>query len=388
VYTFITFNASASIDIDGTIVEYTWVFGDGIMSSGMYTNHYYSSPETYTVTLIVVDNRGDSNTSSTQVMISEGAGTPTNNPPDAVLYATETTILIGDSIDFNASESSDSDGTIVEYTWDFDDETHDSGMRVTHTYPNYGSYNVTLSVIDDDGAKDTMVLTINVTPVTPNGYLHFEEVELGKFEGYFMDEFSIPTYFSEVEMIIFDDSLSQSASQDPMVPGATLQITGGLNCTYDDEDSNGMINEIEMVTIYDGDVNDTIRFIYKPTGGVIAEYTLLVDTDAPTGAMDFTETSPGNYTGGIVSLSRSVFIIRVNMTITDDSLGQSESQDPIDSGITLQVPGGVSCTYTDTNANDKIDAGDVITISGGAQDDMFRLIYNPTGESIATFVLP
>jgi PKD repeat protein len=386
VYTSITFNASTSTDSDGTIVEYTWNFGDGIKESGMYSNHYYSTTGTFTVILTVVDNEGASNTSSTQVFISEGGGTPTNNPPEAVIFASETTILIENYIDFNASESSDSDGTIVEYTWHFGDGIHDSGMHVTHFFPVYGSYNVTLSIIDDDGAKDTLVITINVTPVTPTGYLHFEEVEVGKFEGYFLDDLHHPAYFSEVEMIIIDDSQAQSKSQDPMIPGTTLQITGGMNCTYDDEDSNGMINERETITIYGGDVNDIIRFIYKPTQEVIAEYYLL--SEAPTGAMDFTETSSGNYTGGIISLSRSVFILRVNMTITDDSLGQSASQDPIDSGVTLQVPGGVNCSYTDTNLNGKIDAGDVITISGGAQDDMFRLIYIPTGETITTFVIP
>jgi PKD repeat protein len=338
------------------------------------------------VILTVVDNEGATNTSSTQVMVSEGAGTPTNNPPDASLYASETSIVYGESIDFNSSESTDSDGTIVEYTWDFGDGTHDSGMRVAHTYPDYGNFNVTLSVIDDDGAKDTLVITISVTPQTPRGSLRFDEVELGKFEGYFVDEIGNPTHFSEVEMIIIDNSLTQSASQDPMTPGTTLQIFGGLNCTYDDEDGNDMIGEFETITIYDGDVNDVIRFIFKPTGGVIDEYTLLSDT--PTGALSFSDTSPENYTGSFVSLSNSVLLSRVNMTLTDNSLGQSESQDPINDGIALEVPGGVNCTYMDVNVNEKIDAGDVITIRGAATDDILRFIYIPTGGTIATFVIP
>jgi PKD repeat protein len=388
VYTYIYFNGSDSTDPDGTIVEFTWNFGDGEMASGMYSNHFYTSIGTYIVILTVVDNEEANNISSVEITVTGGGGPLPNHPPDAIIYVSETTIEIRESIDFNASESTDSDGTIVEYIWDFGDGTYDSGMRVTYTYPNYGTFNVTLGVIDDEGAEDTQVITIIVTPVTPIGFLHFDEVELGKFLGYFVDEFESPTYFSEVEMIIIDNSLSQSASQDPMNPGTALQILGGLNCTYDDENSNGMINEQETITIYDGDMNDIIRFIYKPTGGVIAEYTLLVYSDTPTGSLDFTETSTGNYTGGFVSLSKSVFLSRVNMTITDDSLGQSASQDPLNSGITLQVPGGVNCTYTDTNGNDKIDAGDIITISGGAKDDVLRFIYIPTGGTIAPFVIP
>jgi PKD repeat protein len=383
-YTYINLNGSASYDSDGTIAEYTWDLGDGTKDSGRYSSHFYSSTGTFTVVLTVVDNEGMTNMTSLEITVTEGGGPLPNYPPEAEIYASKTNIIIGNSIDFNASESTDSDGTIVEYTWDFGDGTHDSGMRVTYDYLNYGSFNVTLEVVDEDGAKDTQVITIIVTPQTPRGSLRFDEVELGKFEGYFIDEIN-PTYFSEVEMIIIDDSQSQSASQDPMNPDTTLQILGGLNCTYDDENSNGMINEFETITIYDGDINDVIRFVFKPTGGVIAEYTLL--TDAPTGALSFSQGSPGNYTGGFISLSKAVLLPRVKMNITDESLALSIEQEPIDSGVTLQVPGGINITYTDTNVNGKIDAGDPISLKGAAAGDVIKFIYIPTGQVIAQFII-
>jgi len=53
-----TFNAGASRDADGTIATYAWVFGDGGSASAISPTHTYRAPGTYTITLIVTDNRG------------------------------------------------------------------------------------------------------------------------------------------------------------------------------------------------------------------------------------------------------------------------------------------------------------------------------------------
>jgi PKD repeat protein len=54
----ITFDASASIDHDGTIEKYQWAFGDGQEGEGETITHIYSSADNYTVTLRVVDDHG------------------------------------------------------------------------------------------------------------------------------------------------------------------------------------------------------------------------------------------------------------------------------------------------------------------------------------------
>lgn len=56
---------------------------------------------------------------------------------------------------FDASGSLDSDGTIVDYAWDFGDGTLGSGESTTHSYSQPGTYTVTLTVTDDDGAPDS-----------------------------------------------------------------------------------------------------------------------------------------------------------------------------------------------------------------------------------------
>ena len=58
-----------------------------------------------------------------------------NLPPVASFTTSSTNISIGDTVTFNASASQDSDGSIVEYSWDFgDNSTQGTGKTTTHTY--------------------------------------------------------------------------------------------------------------------------------------------------------------------------------------------------------------------------------------------------------------
>jgi PKD repeat protein len=70
---------------------------------------------------------------------------------------------------FDASASSDVDGAITAYQWDFGDGTQAAGMNVRHQFAQSGSYPVTLTVTDDTGlpnntATDTVMVTVNQAP--------------------------------------------------------------------------------------------------------------------------------------------------------------------------------------------------------------------------------
>jgi hypothetical protein len=66
------------------------------------------------------------------------------------------------SVTFNGSSSFDPDGYITQWHWDFGDDTNGAGETITHTYPSSNSYNVTLTVIDNDGTNNSTTKKITV----------------------------------------------------------------------------------------------------------------------------------------------------------------------------------------------------------------------------------
>ena len=99
-----------------------------------------------------------------------GGGLPVVNvAPVADASLSEIAGIVGESVDFDGSESYDSDGTITDYSWDFGDGETDSGETTTHTYESEGIYSVELTVEDNLGATDstTFDVTISAKPNTP-----------------------------------------------------------------------------------------------------------------------------------------------------------------------------------------------------------------------------
>jgi len=73
-------------------------------------------------------------------------------------------------VSFDGTGSSDMDGTIDAYFWDFGDDTNGTTATATHTYPTTGTYLVTLTVTDNGGATDTDMISVFVVtpPVIPD----------------------------------------------------------------------------------------------------------------------------------------------------------------------------------------------------------------------------
>jgi len=144
---------SSSSDPDGTISAYSWTFGDGGTSTAQNPSRTYATAGTFTVTLTVTDNQGATNAVSHTVTV-----TAPNQPPVAAFSSS----CSGLSCSFT-STSSDPDGTISAYSWTFGDGGTSTAQNPSHTYGAGGTATVTLIVTDNQGATNTVSLTLTVT---------------------------------------------------------------------------------------------------------------------------------------------------------------------------------------------------------------------------------
>jgi len=159
----IYFDASESTDPDGFVEFYRWNFGDGSSEIlAKQPSHIYPSNGEYTVTLTVIDDNGTSDTESTTVTI---AGNPNIHPTANAggPYAAKTNTLVI----FSAVNSTDPDGAIVNYTWDFGDGYTGYGVSPTHGYSSQGSYLVILTVSDDAGGSSSGQASVTITEPEP-----------------------------------------------------------------------------------------------------------------------------------------------------------------------------------------------------------------------------
>ncbi len=155
----ITFDGSGSRDPDGFISSWSWNFGDGTTGAGERVDKQYAREGVFTVTLTVTDNEGAKGTDTAIVTVG-------NLYPVADAGADRRATRIA-AVTFDGSASSDPDGSIASFAWDFGDGITATGAVVTHTYAALGAFTATLTVTDDDGysASDTVKVTVdNLAP--------------------------------------------------------------------------------------------------------------------------------------------------------------------------------------------------------------------------------
>lgn len=103
-----------------------------------------------------------------------------NNPPVADASNSQLIGAVDEELRFDATKSFDSDGVIVNYSWDFDDGTFGYGSQIKHSYHEEGNYQVSLQVRDDFGStnKDIIQIAIvqqNLPPSKPS----FDGITMG-----------------------------------------------------------------------------------------------------------------------------------------------------------------------------------------------------------------
>ncbi len=157
------FDGSASKDIGGKIVSWYWDFGDGNSATGMTAEHAYRKSGQYAVKLTIkTDTVSECNTVTAE-------NTVVVNAPPLAAAGEDKFVGTDEIVIFDGSGSSDPDGSIVSYEWNFGDGETASGVQARHLYRNGGQYPVTLKVTDDTGVKnnqaeDRLRVTVNSRP--------------------------------------------------------------------------------------------------------------------------------------------------------------------------------------------------------------------------------
>ncbi len=136
---------------NATLTSWNWSFGDGNYSNLQNCSHNYSNMGTFNVTLTVTDSANKSANVTKQVETFSTA-------PISSFTVNSSIILVNKTLTLN-STSFDVDGSIVNTTWYFGDNTTGYGANITHTYNKSGFYTVSLYATDDDNS------TANITKI-------------------------------------------------------------------------------------------------------------------------------------------------------------------------------------------------------------------------------
>jgi len=163
----VTLDGSASSDPDGDPKTFAWTqtSGPAVMLTGADTAKPTFTPTViaiYSFQLRVSDNDGGSRTDTMTVNVVNGL------PPvaDARVWP-GLTGHIGTVFVFDGSNSTDPDGTVTGYLWDFGDMATDPRAKAPHTFGTAQIFTVTLTVTDNDGMTNWTTLQIDVVSGTP-----------------------------------------------------------------------------------------------------------------------------------------------------------------------------------------------------------------------------
>lgn len=153
----VVFDGRGSSDVDGSITAYAWTFGDGESAVGTQVEHIYEDGGNYTVTLTVVDDDGAIGTATADITV-----TVVNQAPVAAFTLAPAEGAVPLTVAFDGRGSSDVDGSITTYAWDFGEGSTATGEQVNHEFTVAGDYTVTLTVTDDTGVSTSVAQVVTV----------------------------------------------------------------------------------------------------------------------------------------------------------------------------------------------------------------------------------
>ena len=134
--------------------NYLWDFGDELGASGELVNHIYIDEGQYTITLTVVDGQGRIGVAKAQITVLHRNEQPVSSL-DSTYGGLGQTIKVNSLAFFDGGSSSDPDGDVLTFSWDFGDGNTGDGIRPNHFYESVGNFTVTLVVSDNGNLSST-----------------------------------------------------------------------------------------------------------------------------------------------------------------------------------------------------------------------------------------
>jgi len=152
-------------DVDNTDAQMTWTYSGNDQLTVSIVNRIatITIPDinwygTETITFNATDPSGLGDEDSAVFTV-----TSVNDEPEADFTYTPSEPSVGETIQFTDA-STDIDGTIVSWSWDFDDGQTSTLQNPTHKYNDDDTYSVSLEVTDNDGGTNTVIKSVHVLP--------------------------------------------------------------------------------------------------------------------------------------------------------------------------------------------------------------------------------
>lgn len=212
-----------------------------------------------------------------------------NQPPLAEFTYTPLVVYVNQTVNFDASNSTDPDGDELEYTWTFGDPNAttsnpntDNGVTASHIYTGPGEYNVTLVVEDGNEGIDELSMIISVLPEeTPTASLNFLKPNnsftniVWKLVVDLTDGTSEQLVFSNIRYNIYNGSDTNDVKMTGIVTVKPARVSYNDDDIYfDDTDANSVLSLGDFFSIagdgggpYPIEAGDNFQLIYEPNQG-------------------------------------------------------------------------------------------------------------------------
>jgi PKD repeat protein len=151
----------------GLPTQYDWDFGDGnsTTTTGVLTNHTYATDGLYTVTLVLTNACGETDTVTSDIQVCD------------IISGNIAYSFTGTTFSFDGSGSSTN---AVDFQWYFGDGGQDTVSNPSYTYTSSGTYNVSLVVTNACGESDSVTIPVTVC-AKPNASWTFSVIQTSPF---------------------------------------------------------------------------------------------------------------------------------------------------------------------------------------------------------------